>query len=46
MHTAADAERAEAVRAKAVLAADGRLTGYHWGLDRKRAMLAYEAATG
>ena len=29
-----------------VLAADGRLTGYHWGLDRKRAMLAYEAATG
>ncbi len=29
-----------------VLAADGRLTGYHWGLDRKRAMLAYEAVTG
>lgn len=29
-----------------VLASDGRLTGYHWGLDRKRAMLAYEAATG
>jgi len=27
-----------------VLAADGRLTGYHWGLQRKRAMLAYEAA--
>jgi len=29
-----------------VLAQDGRLTGYHWGIDRKRAMLAYEAATG
>jgi AraC family transcriptional regulator of adaptative response/methylated-DNA-[protein]-cysteine methyltransferase len=29
-----------------VLAADGKLTGYHWGVDRKRAMLAYEAATG
>lgn len=29
-----------------VLASDGRLTGYHWGLPRKRAMLAYEAATG
>ena len=28
-----------------VLAADGRLNGYHWGLERKRAMLAYEAAT-
>ncbi|KAA5803803.1 methylated-DNA--[protein]-cysteine S-methyltransferase [Alkalicaulis satelles] len=27
-----------------VLAGDGRLTGYHWGLERKRAMLAYEAA--
>jgi AraC family transcriptional regulator of adaptative response/methylated-DNA-[protein]-cysteine methyltransferase len=27
-----------------VLAADGRLTGYHWGVDRKRAMLAWEAA--
>lgn len=29
-----------------VLASDGRLTGYHWGLPRKRAMLAYEAARG
>lgn len=28
-----------------VLASDGRLTGYHWGVPRKRAMLAYEAAT-
>lgn len=27
-----------------VLSADGRLTGYHWGVNRKRAMLAYEAA--
>jgi AraC family transcriptional regulator of adaptative response/methylated-DNA-[protein]-cysteine methyltransferase len=27
-----------------VLASDGRLTGYHWGVARKRAMLAYEAA--
>ncbi|XBQ17619.1 MAG: bifunctional helix-turn-helix domain-containing protein/methylated-DNA--[protein]-cysteine S-methyltransferase [Oceanicaulis sp.] len=27
-----------------VLSSDGRLTGYHWGLNRKRAMLAYEAA--
>lgn len=28
-----------------VLASDGRLTGYHWGVNRKRAMLAYEAAS-
>ncbi|WP_421784590.1 methylated-DNA--[protein]-cysteine S-methyltransferase [Hyphobacterium sp.] len=28
-----------------VLAADGRLTGYHWGVSRKRAMLAYEAVS-
>ena len=27
-----------------VLGKDGALTGYHWGLTRKRAMLAYEAA--
>ncbi|GLK53679.1 methylated-DNA--[protein]-cysteine S-methyltransferase [Maricaulis virginensis] len=27
-----------------VIAADGQLTGYHWGVERKRAMLAYEAA--
>lgn len=27
-----------------VLASDGSLHGYHWGLDRKRAMLAVEAA--
>ncbi|TGY88997.1 methylated-DNA--[protein]-cysteine S-methyltransferase [Marinicauda algicola] len=27
-----------------VLSSDGRLTGYHWGLKRKCAMLAYEAA--
>ncbi|MCW5725562.1 MAG: bifunctional helix-turn-helix domain-containing protein/methylated-DNA--[protein]-cysteine S-methyltransferase [Maricaulaceae bacterium] len=27
-----------------VLASDGRLTGYHWGVARKRAMLAWEAA--
>ncbi|MCP2679616.1 bifunctional helix-turn-helix domain-containing protein/methylated-DNA--[protein]-cysteine S-methyltransferase [Maricaulaceae bacterium NA33B04] len=27
-----------------VLASDGRLTGYHWGVPRKRAMLAYETA--
>jgi len=26
-----------------VLAGDGRLTGYHWGVERKRAMLVYEA---
>ena len=26
------------------LAADGRLHNYHWGVNRKRAMLAYEAA--
>lgn len=29
-----------------VLSSDGRLTGYHWGVNRKRAMLAYEAAMG
>ncbi len=27
-----------------VLAQDGRLTGYHWGVNRKRAMLVYEEA--
>ena len=27
-----------------VLAGNGKLTGYHWGVERKRAMLAYEAA--
>ena len=27
-----------------VLASNGKLTGYHWGVNRKRAMLAYEAA--
>jgi len=27
-----------------VLASDGALTGYHWGVERKRAMLACEAA--
>ena len=27
-----------------VLGADGALTGYHWGIERKRAMLAVEAA--
>ncbi len=27
-----------------VLGSDGALHGYHWGLPRKRAMLAYEAA--
>ncbi len=27
-----------------VLASDGALRGYHWGLERKRAMLAVEAA--
>ncbi len=27
-----------------ILGADRRLTGYHWGVDRKRAMLAFEAA--
>ncbi len=25
------------------IAKDGRLTGYHWGLDRKVAMLGHEA---
>src|SRR5690606_27463784 len=25
------------------LSSDARLTGYHWGVDRKRAMLAWEA---
>jgi len=29
-----------------VIAADGQLTGYHWGVERKRAMLAYEALAG
>jgi AraC family transcriptional regulator of adaptative response/methylated-DNA-[protein]-cysteine methyltransferase len=28
-----------------VLASDGSLHGYHWGLERKRAMLALEAAS-
>ncbi len=27
-----------------VLASNGALTGYHWGVERKRAMLALEAA--
>jgi AraC family transcriptional regulator of adaptative response/methylated-DNA-[protein]-cysteine methyltransferase len=27
-----------------VLASNGALTGYHWGIERKRAMLALEAA--
>jgi AraC family transcriptional regulator of adaptative response/methylated-DNA-[protein]-cysteine methyltransferase len=27
-----------------VLSRDGRLTGYHWGLPRKAAMLAWESA--
>ncbi|VAV98047.1 ADA regulatory protein / Methylated-DNA--protein-cysteine methyltransferase [hydrothermal vent metagenome] len=27
-----------------VLGKDGRLTGYHWGVDRKRSMLAWEMA--
>jgi AraC family transcriptional regulator of adaptative response/methylated-DNA-[protein]-cysteine methyltransferase len=27
-----------------VLGSDGKLTGYHWGVSRKRAMLAVEAA--
>ncbi len=27
-----------------VLGSDGALTGYHWGLTRKRSMLALEAA--
>jgi AraC family transcriptional regulator of adaptative response/methylated-DNA-[protein]-cysteine methyltransferase len=27
-----------------VLASDGKLTGYHWGVERKRAMLALESA--
>lgn len=26
-----------------ILGADKRLTGYHWGVDRKRAMLSFEA---
>jgi AraC family transcriptional regulator of adaptative response/methylated-DNA-[protein]-cysteine methyltransferase len=26
-----------------VIAKDGKLTGYHWGLTRKRAMLGWEA---
>jgi len=26
-----------------VLSSDARLTGYHWGVDRKRSMLAYES---
>ncbi|PHR63177.1 MAG: 6-O-methylguanine DNA methyltransferase [Robiginitomaculum sp.] len=29
-----------------VLGKDGRLTGYHWGVDRKRSMLAWEGANG
>ena len=29
-----------------VLASNGALTGYHWGIARKRAMLALEAARG
>ena len=27
-----------------ILGSDSRLTGYHWGVERKRAMLAYEEA--
>lgn len=27
-----------------VLASSGAITGYHWGMDRKRAMIAYELA--
>jgi AraC family transcriptional regulator of adaptative response/methylated-DNA-[protein]-cysteine methyltransferase len=27
-----------------VLGSSGALTGYHWGVERKRAMLAVEAA--
>ncbi len=27
-----------------VLATSGALTGYHWGVDRKRALIAYESA--
>jgi AraC family transcriptional regulator of adaptative response/methylated-DNA-[protein]-cysteine methyltransferase len=27
-----------------VLGSNGALTGYHWGMPRKRAMLAFEAA--
>ncbi len=27
-----------------VLGSNGAMTGYHWGLERKRAMLAVEAA--
>lgn len=27
-----------------VLAANGAITGYHWGIDRKRALIAYELA--
>ncbi|MBL4594945.1 MAG: methylated-DNA--[protein]-cysteine S-methyltransferase [Robiginitomaculum sp.] len=27
-----------------VLGKDGRLTGYHWGVERKRSMLAWESA--
>ncbi len=26
-----------------ILGADKRLTGYHWGVERKRTMLAYES---
>lgn len=29
-----------------VLASDGRLTGYHWGVERKRAMLTWEKLAG
>jgi AraC family transcriptional regulator of adaptative response/methylated-DNA-[protein]-cysteine methyltransferase len=29
-----------------VLGKDGRLTGYHWGVDRKRSMLAWENING
>ena len=29
-----------------VVGKSGELTGYHWGLTRKRAMLGWEAGTG
>jgi AraC family transcriptional regulator, regulatory protein of adaptative response / methylated-DNA-[protein]-cysteine methyltransferase len=37
---------AVAVPCHRIISRDGALTGYHWGLERKRALLAWEASYG